>query len=77
MLPALAEYDKAIDIKTFGPDHPNIANYKNNLGLAWKPKGKYDKAIKYHELALKSLEKANLRYKAEQFKNYLSIKQQH
>ena len=74
MLRTLTQYDKAIDIKSFGPYHPNVAIYRNNLELAWKLKGKYDKAIKYHELALKSLEKANLRYKAEQFKNYLSIK---
>ena len=54
----------AIVIKAFGLDHPNIAIYRNNLGLAWKPKAKLDKAIYYHELALKSLEKANLPHKA-------------
>jgi hypothetical protein len=34
MLPTIAQYDKAIDMKTFGPDHPNIAIYRNSLGLA-------------------------------------------
>ena len=34
MLPNLAHYDKAIDIKDFGPEHPNIAIYRNDLGLA-------------------------------------------
>ena len=74
MSPTLAQYGKAIDIKAFGPDHPNIAIYRNNLELAWKPKGKYDKATKYYELEWKSLEKANLPINPKQFKNYLSIK---
>jgi hypothetical protein len=59
MLRTIAQYDKAIDIKAFGPDQPNVAIYRNNLGLTWKLKGKYDKAIKYHELTLKYLDKAN------------------
>ena len=56
MLRTLTQYDKAIDIKAFGLDHPNVAIYRNNLELAWKPKGKYDNAIKCHKLALKSLD---------------------
>ena len=58
------KYGKAIDIKAFGLDQSSIAIYRYNLGLAWKPKSKFDMAIKYHELALKSLEKANLPHKA-------------
>ncbi len=43
----LALYDKAIeyyekalksDLKTVGEDHPNVATYRNNLGLAWYAK---------------------------------------
>jgi hypothetical protein len=49
MLISLAQYDKAIDIKAFGSDHTNVvAIYRNNLGLARKPKGKHNKAIKYY-----------------------------
>jgi len=59
----LGEYDKAIeyyelalesDLKTFGPDHPNVAMRRNNIGGAWDSKGEYDKAIEYYELALAS-----------------------
>ena len=58
------EYDKAIEyyekalksgIKTFGEDHPQVAIYRNNLGLAWQAKGEYDKAIEYYEKALSVL----------------------
>jgi tetratricopeptide (TPR) repeat protein len=44
------QYDKAIeyfakvlgsDIKTFGPVHPKVARDWNNLGLAWKNKGRF------------------------------------
>ena len=57
------DYDKAIeyyeqalasDLKTFGPDHPNVATDRNNLGVAWDSKGDYDKAIEYYEQALAS-----------------------
>ncbi len=63
MLDTLAHYDKAIeyyelalasDLKTYGPDHPEVAILRNNLGLAWNSKGEYDKAIEYYELALAS-----------------------
>jgi hypothetical protein len=60
MLNILAQYDKAIDIKAFGPDHTKkvVASYRNNLRLAPKPKGSSTK------LSLKSFEKANLPHKA-------------
>ena len=73
MLSILAQYDKAIDIKAFGLDHTNVvAIYRNNLGLARKPKGKYKKAIKYHKLSLKSFEKENLPHKAKTVKKIIS-----
>jgi tetratricopeptide (TPR) repeat protein len=73
MLSILAQYYKAIDIKAFGPDHNNVvAIYRNNLGLARKSKGKYNKAIKYHKLALKSLEKTNLPHKAKTVQKIIS-----
>ncbi len=37
-----------------GEDHPDVARVRNNLGLAWKAKGEYDKAIEYLEQALAS-----------------------
>ena len=73
MLSILAQYDKAIDIKAFGPDHTNVvAIYRNNLGLARKPKDKYNKPIKYHKLSLKSFEKANLPDKAKKVQKIIS-----
>ena len=67
----------AIVIKAFGLDHPNIAIYRNDLRLAWQPKGKYDKVIKYHELVLKSLEKANMPHKAKTVQKLSLQKKQH
>jgi tetratricopeptide (TPR) repeat protein len=53
---AIEYYNKAlaIDLETYGPDHPKVAALWNNLGIAWKAKGKYDKAIKYLDKALAS-----------------------
>jgi len=58
-------YDKAIeyyelalasDLKTFGPDHPDVAIDIYNLGFAWNSKGEFDKALKHYKKALKILE---------------------
>ncbi|MBI4383763.1 MAG: tetratricopeptide repeat protein [Nitrospinae bacterium] len=63
VLYALGQYDRAIeyferalesDLKTFGPEHPSVANRWNNLGEVWRNKGQYDKAIEYLEKALAS-----------------------
>ncbi|MCP4491635.1 MAG: tetratricopeptide repeat protein, partial [Gammaproteobacteria bacterium] len=53
---AISYYEQALasDLKTYGEDHPSVAIYRNNLGLAWKALGKYDVAIKYYEQALAS-----------------------
>jgi len=53
---AIAYYEKAlaIDLKTHGPDHPDVAAHWNNLGMAWDDKYEYDKAIGYYEKALAS-----------------------
>ena len=81
MLSTFAQYNQAIeyyeralaiDIKAFGHDHRNVAIYRNNLRLEWKPKGKYDKAIKYHKLSFKSFEKTNLPHKAKTFQKIIS-----
>ncbi|HJN25080.1 MAG TPA: tetratricopeptide repeat protein, partial [Rhodospirillales bacterium] len=37
-----------------GEDYPDVAKFRNNLGMAWQAKGEYDKAIEYYELALAS-----------------------
>ena len=42
------------ELKTHGEDHQKVANYWNNLGLAWYAKGEYDKAIEFYEKALNS-----------------------
>jgi tetratricopeptide (TPR) repeat protein len=61
----LGQYDKAIeyfeqalasDLKTYGPDHPDVAIDRNNLGSAWWAKGEYDKAIGYYEKAVSIFE---------------------
>jgi tetratricopeptide (TPR) repeat protein len=63
----LADYQGAIkyhqlalagDLKTYGEDHPNVANRHNNLGSAYQALGQYQKAIEYHQLALISNLKA-------------------
>lgn len=69
MADILGQYDKAIehyekamasDLKTFGPEHPNVATVWNNLGLAWASKGETNKAIGYYEKARENWEKAGL-----------------
>ena len=59
----LARYDKAIeyfnkalaiDLKTLGSEHNDVARDWNNLGAAWQTKGEYDKAIEYLDKALAS-----------------------
>ncbi|MCP3897019.1 MAG: tetratricopeptide repeat protein, partial [Moraxella sp.] len=61
ILDELGEYDKAIeyyekalaiDIKTYGDQHPDVARDLNNLGSAWNSLGEYDKAIEYYKEAL-------------------------
>ncbi|MCB4773630.1 MAG: tetratricopeptide repeat protein, partial [Sulfurovum sp.] len=55
----LAKYDKAIELLEetltieLGENHPFTATSYNNIGSAWKSKGEYDEAMKYHEKALK------------------------
>ncbi|MCB4778669.1 MAG: tetratricopeptide repeat protein, partial [Sulfurovum sp.] len=55
----LAKYDKAIELLEetltieLGENHLGTATSYNNIGSAWKSKGEYDKAIEYHEKALK------------------------
>ncbi|MCB4762761.1 MAG: tetratricopeptide repeat protein [Sulfurovum sp.] len=55
----LAKYDKAIELLEetltieLGENHPFTATSYNNIGSAWDSKGEYDKAMKYHEKALK------------------------
>jgi len=62
LLQTMGEYDKAIgfynqaltiDLKTLGPEHPNVATEYNNLGSAWDSKGEYDKAIALYNKALR------------------------
>jgi len=57
----LAEYKKAIDyyekalaidLKTYGKEHPDVAIDWNNLGNAWDSLGEYKKAIDYYNKAL-------------------------
>ena len=61
MLLKLADYKQAInqfeqalaiDRKTYGNEHPNVAIRLNNLGAAWKALGEYQKAIEFYEQAL-------------------------
>ncbi|MCP4370660.1 MAG: TIR domain-containing protein, partial [Deltaproteobacteria bacterium] len=50
-----AEYGKVIAIlNSVLALKPDSTDALNNLGLAWKAKGEYDKAIEYYEKALKS-----------------------
>ncbi|CAF4683698.1 unnamed protein product, partial [Didymodactylos carnosus] len=48
-------YDKAlkIRIKALPPDHPDIANTYNNIGLVQWNKGEYDLALMNYDKALK------------------------
>ena len=41
-----------IRLKTLGGEHPSVATSYNNIGLTWKTKGEYDKALEYYEKCL-------------------------
>ncbi|MBI5428227.1 MAG: tetratricopeptide repeat protein [Nitrospinae bacterium] len=69
ILDTLGQYGKAIgyfekalasDLKTFGPEHPDVATDWINLGGAWHSKGDYGKAIEYYQKARAVFQKANL-----------------
>ncbi len=53
---AIEYFEKALssDLKTLGPDHPEVAIRWNNLGSAWNSKAEHDIAIEYFEKALDS-----------------------
>ncbi len=58
MYPRAIEYYELVlasDLKTYGEDHPQVAIYRNNLGMAWDSLGEYELAIEYYELALVTL----------------------
>jgi tetratricopeptide (TPR) repeat protein len=40
-------------LKTFGPDHPDVARAYEYLGSAYHGKGVFDRAADYYEKALK------------------------
>ena len=42
----------AIELKTLGPEHPNVGKTYNNLGFSYAEKGEHDKTIEYYEKAL-------------------------
>ena len=42
-----------IQLDTLGKNHPDTALSYHNLGIAYNNKEEYDKAIRYHEKALK------------------------
>ena len=42
----------AIKLKTIGENHSSVATSYNNMGLVWKSKGNYDKALEYYEMSL-------------------------
>ncbi len=50
---AITFYERAlaIDEKTYGKDHPDVAIDLNNLGSAWDALGDAKKAITYYERA--------------------------
>ena len=52
---AIESYQKAleIDLKEFGPEHPEVALRYNELGLAYENMCEYDRAIEYYQKALK------------------------
>ncbi len=56
---AISYYEKslAVDLKTYGPEHPKVATLWNNLGSAWHSLGDYPKAIEYAQKAIPILEK--------------------
>ena len=51
---ALEYYEKclAIEFKTLGREHPDVANSYNNIGSIWDDKDEYDKALEYYEKSL-------------------------
>jgi CHAT domain-containing protein/Tfp pilus assembly protein PilF len=51
---SIGYYEKALEIrlKLLGPEHPDVANNYDNLGVDYLDKGEYDKAIAYSEKAL-------------------------
>jgi tetratricopeptide (TPR) repeat protein len=58
---AIEYHEKSLEIKlkTFGEDHPNVANSYNNIGSLYDSQGNYTKAIEYYvkslEIRLKTL----------------------
>jgi len=75
------DYDKAVDyfekalasdLKTYGFEHPTVANRWNNLGLAWKNKGDYDKAFGYYQKALQIVEKVGLPHRVQLLKDNIA-----
>ena len=40
----------AIKLKTLGEEHPDVATSYNNIGMVWKSKGDYEKALEYYIL---------------------------
>ncbi|MBI4798484.1 MAG: toll/interleukin-1 receptor domain-containing protein [Desulfarculus sp.] len=54
---ALYERSLASNIKTYGPDHPEVATLRNNLGLVLRDLGDLPAAREQYELALAIFEK--------------------
>jgi tetratricopeptide (TPR) repeat protein len=50
---AITYYEKAmaINIKTYGDQHPQVAICLNNIGFAWKALGEAQKTIEYYTKA--------------------------
>jgi len=42
----------AIRLKTLGGEHPYVADSYNNIGVVWKNKGEYDKALDFYQKSL-------------------------
>ena len=51
----------AIDLITYGPDHPTVSVRWNNLGGVWQDKGNYGKAREHYEKALGIVKKAGIK----------------
>ena len=54
---ALEYYQKALAIrlKQLGPDHPDVANSYNNIGMVYDAKGEYDQALEYCQKSLATM----------------------